>query len=164
MAPLVVRPLEEGDRRWARAFLAKRWGSEVVAAHGHLFRPAEHQGFVVEMDREAVGLVTYRMDGSADCEVLTIDSTTEGLGVGTALMDAVVQRSTAAGCARVWLITTNDNLDALRFYQKRGFRLVALRPAAIERARDMKPEIPALGRHGIPIRDELELELPLAEG
>jgi hypothetical protein len=61
----------------------------------------------------------------------------------------------------VWLTTTNDNLDALRFYQRRGFRISAVRPRAVERARaTLKPEIPEVGAYGIPVRDEIDLELP----
>jgi hypothetical protein len=62
----------------------------------------------------------------------------------------------------VWLVTTNDNLVALRFYQRRGFRLSALRPGAVDEARRrLKPAIPDAGAFGIPLRDELELELRL---
>ena len=62
------------------------------------------------------------------------------------------------GCRRVWLITTNDNLDALRFYQRRGYHLWKLHVGGIARDRKLKPEIPAIGEHGIFINDELELE------
>ena len=60
------------------------------------------------------------------------------------------------------LITTNDNVDALRFYQRRGFVLTELRPGAVDESRRMKPQIPLVGAYGIPIRDELVLvrELP----
>jgi ribosomal protein S18 acetylase RimI-like enzyme len=91
--------------------------------------------------------------------VLSIDSLREGAGVGSALLAAAVAAARAAGCARAYLITTNDNMRALRFYQRRGFALVALRPRAIERARALKPSIPLVGFGGIPLRDELELEL-----
>jgi len=57
--------------------------------------------------------------------------------------------------------TTNDNLNALRFYQKRGFVLAAVYPEAIERARKIKPTISLIGYEGIPLRDEIELEMPL---
>jgi Acetyltransferase (GNAT) family len=70
-------------------------------------------------------------------------------------------RPREAGCRRVWLITTNDNLRALRFYQRRGFRLVAVHPDALARSRELKPSIPEIGLDGIPLRDELELELLL---
>jgi ribosomal protein S18 acetylase RimI-like enzyme len=86
------------------------------------------------------------------------------LGTGTALLQAAVRAATAAGCARVWLITTNDNLTALRFYQRRGFRLVAVHAGAVEAARGQKPSIPTSGEHGISLRDELQLELPLEPG
>ncbi len=77
------------------------------------------------------------------------------------LIEAVKQAAVSAGCRRLWLITTNDNLHALRFYQKRGFRLVAVYPNALEESRRLKPEIPLVGLDGIPLRDELELELAL---
>jgi hypothetical protein len=57
------------------------------------------------------------------------------------------------------VLTTNDNVDALRFYQRRGFRLAELHPGAVDEARArLKPEIPRVGDHGIPLRDELMLE------
>jgi hypothetical protein len=59
----------------------------------------------------------------------------------------------------LWLVTTNDNTHALRFYHRLGFRLAALHPGAVEAARRLKPEIPLLGLDEIPIRDELELEI-----
>jgi hypothetical protein len=63
---------------------------------------------------------------------------------------------------RLWLVTTNDNVDALRFYQRRGFRLAELRPEAVTLSRRaLKPEIPMVGAHGIELRDELELDLEL---
>jgi ribosomal protein S18 acetylase RimI-like enzyme len=81
--------------------------------------------------------------------------------VGSALIAAVRAAAQAAGCRRLWLVTTNDNTRALRFYQKRGFRLAALYPNAMERYRRLKPQIPELGLDGIPLRDEIELEMTL---
>jgi len=142
--------------------IGDRWGGDTVVVHGHVFRPQDQPGFVaVEGDRP-VGLITYRIDDDGDCEVVTIDSLEEGTGIGTALVDSVAEEARRLGCRRLWLVTTNDNLSALRFYQRRGFELVAVRPGAVERSRDLKPEIPAVGQFGIPIRDELELELELA--
>jgi hypothetical protein len=65
------------------------------------------------------------------------------------------------GRGRLWLITSNDNLNAIRFYQRRGMRLTAVHRGAIDEARQIKPSIPLIGEHGIPIHDELELELRL---
>jgi ribosomal protein S18 acetylase RimI-like enzyme len=103
-------------------------------------------------------VLTYVLDGD-DCEVLTLHAAERFGGTGTALIEAVERLAADAGCARLWLITTNDNVDALRFYQRRGFRLVALHRGAVNDSRArLKPEIPRIGEHGIELRDELELE------
>src|SRR5918992_5184096 len=120
-----VRPLLDDDRPWARRLMAERWGGEEMVIRGRLYRPAEHQGFVAHVDGDRIGLLTYAIEGKA-CEVLSLDSLREGRGVGTALLEMVKDAAREAGCDRIRLITTNDNLDALRFYQKRGFVLVAL--------------------------------------
>ncbi|MBK9941693.1 MAG: GNAT family N-acetyltransferase [Kouleothrix sp.] len=158
MSEFPIRALSEADRAWVRRFIAEHWGDEVLIAHGQAFRPHEHAGFAAFDGESCVGLLTYRLE-RGECEVLSIDSLREGAGVGSALLAAAVAAARAAGCARAYLITTNDNMRALRFYQRRGFALVALRPRAIERARALKPSIPLVGFGGIPLRDELELEL-----
>ena len=68
-----------------------------------------------------------------------------------------------AGCSRIWLITTNDNLHALGFYQRRGFVIKAVHPNALDRSRELKPSIPLISENGIPLRDEIELEMSLAD-
>jgi N-acetylglutamate synthase-like GNAT family acetyltransferase len=105
--------------------------------------------------------VTYRLEGD-ECEVITLNSLIGGMGVGSALIEAIREVAVSAGCKRLWLITTNDNLAALSFYQKRGFVLVAVYRNVLEQSRRLKPEIPLVGMDGIPLRDELELELLLA--
>lgn len=155
-----IRPLREDDRDWLEGFVVERWGASTVVGHGRVYRVAELPGFVALEDDDRIGLVTFTIEDEA-CEVVTIDSLREGEGVGTALVRAVVDVACEAGCRRVWLITTNNNLRMLRFAQKRGFALVALHPGAVDESRGLKPEIPLLGANGIPIRDELELELPL---
>jgi len=154
-----VRPLGEADREWATGKLRELWGEGVVS-RGRLLDATVLPGFVAEGEGEPAGLLTYRIDGG-DCEVVTINAFPRGAGAGTALMEAVAVAARDAGCRRVWLITTNDNLRALRFYQRRGFRLAALHRDALARSRDLKPSIPEIGLDGIPLRDELELELRL---
>jgi GNAT superfamily N-acetyltransferase len=156
---VTVRPLGAGDREWARAKLTELW-DEIVVSRGRVHDPAALPGFVAEEGGEPVGLVTFRIDGG-ECEVVTINAFPKGGGAGTALIGAVAGAAREAGCARIWLITTNDNLRALRFYQRRGFRLAALHRDALARSRELKPSIPEIGLDGIPLRDELELELDL---
>lgn len=159
-APIAVAPLGPADRAWAARFLTERWGAPMVVAHGVAYRAEELPGFYAAYAGERAGLITYHVAGDA-CEVVSLDSARPGLGVGTALLDAVAAEARRWGCRRVWLITTNDNLRALGFYQRRGFALVAVRRGAVDEARKLKPEIPLVGDGGIPIRDEIELELLL---
>jgi ribosomal protein S18 acetylase RimI-like enzyme len=162
MNDFLVRSIHAQDRDWVESFVISHWGSEIVVAKGRVFRPAELDGFAAFKGKNPVGLLTYRIEGP-DCEIVTIDSTSEGKGIGTSLIDAVKGRAKAKGCRRLWLITTNDNLNGLGFYQRRGFRLVALYPNALDVSRKLKPQISMMAANGIPILDELELELELIE-
>jgi ribosomal protein S18 acetylase RimI-like enzyme len=125
-----------------------------------LLDPALLPGFVAEFGGEPAGLLTYRIEGG-ELEVVTLDSLVEGRGAGSRLIEAAIEVARTAGCGRVWLITTNDNLHALGFYQRRGFELAALHRDAIAHTRRLKPSISLMGMDRIPIRDELELEYRL---
>jgi len=159
---VTVRSLTDDDRPWLTGFMTERWAVPLAAGGGRLHRLDDLPGFAaVSADGAVAGVVTYLIEADA-CEVVSIDSVVQGEGVGTALLEATCEAAAAAGCRRVRLITTNDNLDALRFYQRRGFVLAELRPEAVDESRRMKPQIPPVGAYGIPIRDELVLvrELP----
>ncbi len=164
---VVVRPLSDAidgetasDRAWACALLAERWGSMRMVSRGVLYDLAQLPGLIAWLGGDRAGLLTYRLDGTA-CEVMSLDSVIGGAGVGSALLEAVQAIARAEGCRRVWLITTNDNTPALRYYQRRGFALVALHCRAVDAARALKPEIPLTGVDDIPLRDEIELEILL---
>jgi len=131
-------------------------GGRLQARRGELLDVLALPGFVAETDGERVGLLTYRLDDEG-CEVAVLVALRRQGGIGSALLDAL--RAEVGESARLWVVTTNDNLDALRFYQRRGFVLRALRPGAVDEARrSLKPHIGRVGEHGIPLRDELELE------
>jgi ribosomal protein S18 acetylase RimI-like enzyme len=155
-----IEPLSEGDRGWVRSLLREHWGDARVVSRGRVHQADQLPGFVATQENQPVGLVTYRVEGDA-CEIVSLDSLVEGSGIGSALIEAVKEAASAAGCRRLWLITTNDNAHALRFYQRRGFVLAALHRNALERSRELKPEIPLIGMDGIPLWDEIELEMIL---
>jgi ribosomal protein S18 acetylase RimI-like enzyme len=156
---LTVREVEDGEREWLADVLREAWG-EVVVSRGRLIDATVLPAVVCERGGRAVGVATYE-PGETDCELVTIDAFRPNGGVGSALLAAVEDAARACGCRRLWLITTNDNLDALRFYQRRGMRIAAVHTGAIEVSRSLKPSIPVTGHFGIEIRDELELEKSL---
>ena len=151
--PRPVR-LRAADRPWVEAFVAREWGAPEVVARGVVYRPAELDGFKAVSEGQTVGLVTLHVEGDT-CEVVTLNSLLPG--AGAALLQAADRYARARGCARLRLITTNDNLEAVRWYQRRGLRIAAVYPGAVEAARRIKPQIPPTGAHGIPVRDEVEL-------
>jgi ribosomal protein S18 acetylase RimI-like enzyme len=137
-----------------------RWGSAVVVTRGRVHDAPRLPGFVALRNRKPAGLATYRIDGM-ECELVTLDSLEPRLGIGTALVEAVAGEARASGCSRLWLVTTNDNLAAVRFYQGLGFHIAAIHLDALDVSRRLKPEIPSTGIDGIPLTDEIELDLSL---
>lgn len=155
-----ILPIFSEDREWIPAFIASRWGSESVIVHETIYYPAELCGHFAREPVKIVGLVTYIIkDGK--CEIVSLDSISPGRGIGTRLIEAVKKDAIKAWSRLLWLITTNDNLDTLRFYQRRGFQIVKIYPNAVARSRTQKPSIPLIGEYGIPIRDEIELVIYL---
>lgn len=160
---ITIRPITEQDRAWVLDIFVKHWGRDIMVNRGITHYAAHLPGFVAERNGERVGLVTYDVrDGK--CEIVSLNSLRQGQGIGGMLIDAMKDLARQRQCKRLWLTTTNDNLNALRFYQKRGFALVAVHHDAITEARQLKPEIPLIGYDGIPVRDELELEMIVDNG
>jgi GNAT superfamily N-acetyltransferase len=160
-APRTIRPLRDDEREELARVVAESWGSSSLVSRGTVHDARDLPCLVATDGSRWLGVAAYRFAGD-ECELVLIEAFERGRGTGTALLDAAIREARAAAAKRLWLVTTNDNLDALRFYQRRGMRLVCVRPGAITQARQLlKPEIPLTGDHGIPIRDELELELPL---
>jgi GNAT superfamily N-acetyltransferase len=156
-----ARPIEPDDWEWAIEQWNERWGSVRVVSRGHLYDASTLPAFVVEHEGRLVGLTTYEVRDD-ECEIVTIDAFEEHIGIGTVLVEAVDDEARRRGCRRLWLVTTNDNLPALRFYQRRGFALAHVHRNALEVSRRLKPEISEIGLYDIPLRDELELERDLS--
>jgi ribosomal protein S18 acetylase RimI-like enzyme len=126
-----------------------------MIVHGDMVGYDEVDGFIFG---DWLGLVTFRLMGD-DLEITSLNSLQEGRGIGTALVQATLEEAKNRKCAGVWLTTTNDNLHALGFYQKRGFKLIALYPDALDESRKLKPGIPLIGMNNIPLRDEIVLQI-----
>lgn len=159
-----VRELHDDERAWLRATLSELWSGDVVVGRGRRWAHGEQPALVaVDASGERVGVATYAVEGDT-AELVTLNALRPGTGAGRRLVEAVAAVARAAGAVRLRVMTTNDNLAALRLYQRAGFRLAELRPGAVDEARRaLKPGIPLTGNDGIPIRDEIDLVLDLAE-
>lgn len=155
-----IRPLDETFRSWAHDLIDRKWGPPGIVTRGRLHDTAQLSGFVAVENDIPIGLITFHIGGN-ECEIISLNSLKEKQGIGSSLVDAVTKEAKSNGCHRVLVITTNDNMDALRFYQKRGFHIRTVNPNALKTSRKLKPTIPLIGIDGIPLRDEIELEIIL---
>lgn len=159
-APIItVRDLEPDDHDWADALIAAHQGSRMTARLGELLDPLLLPGLVAEVDGARVGLMTVHESPDAGLEVLTLHASPRGTGAGSVLLETALQVAGASGHPRLWLVTTNDNVDAIGFYLRHGLRVAAVHAGAVDADRALKPEIPAANPdNGLPIRDLVELE------
>ena len=155
-AELRVRALRDDERAWAARGPGRELG-RVVIGGGREHRPAELPALVAEADGERAGLATYLIE-DADCELVTLDALTVGGGIGGALVEAVADDRPRG---RLHAPAPDHHqrqppraapLPAPRLRARRGA------PGRGRRPRRRKPQIPATGHAGIPIRDELVLE------
>lgn len=145
-----------------RMFMCKNWGSSLMVSRGREHQLEELPGFVALLDDRIIGIITYEVIGNM-CEIVSLDSFEERKGIGTKLVDCVLQVAKEGECQGVWVITTNDNMNALRFYQKRNFMMTNIYVNAVEEARKIKKEIPRIGYDNIPILHEIQLDYCLAK-
>ncbi len=155
-----IRRIDQASRERINAFIVRQWYTMQMVVHGESIDLGNAEGYYACEDNEIIGLITYRIIGK-EMEILSLDSLREGRGIGTGLLDTAVAKAKESGLHRIMLVTTNDNLAALRFYQKRGFDMFRLCRNALDQARKIKPEIPLTGMDGIPLKHEIELEMIL---
>jgi ribosomal protein S18 acetylase RimI-like enzyme len=152
--------ITDSDRDEVARFIERHWRSRVVMSRGRAFQPHLGSGIIERRDGRLVGLLTYHVDNEG-MEVLTLNSVLEGQGIGSALMLDAIEAARRNGCPKLWLTTTNDNLKAIGFYQRLGFRMTSINLGVVDEARKVKPQIPTHGERGVEIHDEIVMELPL---
>ncbi len=160
MNSIQIRPKTAADVEWAEAFLKHQSNTAhlpTVAGEMNILSPT---GWIAEVDSEPVGLLLCHFQNDV-CHIVSFNVSRKRMGVGESLLNHVESQAAAVGCKKLTCVISNDNLNALRFLQKRGFHLVAIRARAIEERRKHTPTIQLTGEHGIPLRDELILEKDL---
>lgn len=157
-----IRTISHENRNEINDFINSRWFSTVMVVRGKLIDMTILDGFAAYEDEKIIGLVTYKISGT-ECEIMSLDSLIEKQGIGTALVNKVIEAARDNKCTKIKLITTNDNINALRFYQKRGFDMVKLYRNALDISRKLKPSIPLFGEFDIPLKHEIEFEMDLSK-
>ncbi len=153
-----IMKISKENQKEVEAFFQANWGSSIIVSRGKIHHANDLSGYILYENNHINGLITYFVDNK-ECEIVSLDSLSEKKGNGTKLLNLAINAAKNHNCNRVCLMTTNDNTNAIRYYQKRGFMIKDLYLNAIERSRAIKPEIPLYGFDGIPILHEIEFEL-----
>jgi len=153
-----IREIESNDVKFIEQSLKENWGSVNIVTRGKIYDASKFPGFVAEDEETIYGFITYRQEGD-EIEIISLNSFKERIGIGSSLVNAVKEMAEIKSRKKIWLITTNDNYPAVSFYQRRGFNVKKIHKNAIEKSRKLKPEIPTHGVGGVPIRDEIEMEI-----
>lgn len=152
-----IERIDSVNREMVNAFIREHWYNTTMVIRGKQIDMTHTEGFFLREKENIVGLLTYIVYDSI-LEITSLDSLRENQGIGSALVNMAVREAGERGLQKIVLITTNDNIDAIRFYQKRGFDMVRLFHNAVDAARKLKPEIPLIGENAIPLHHEIEFE------
>jgi N-acetylglutamate synthase-like GNAT family acetyltransferase len=139
--------------------IIRGWGSDIIVSRGKVYRSEDLEGILVYEDNKIIGLGLYYIKNS-ECEIVLLETFIEKKGIGTQIIEEIKEVAKTNNCKRIFVITTNNNIGALKFYQKRGFNFSNIYINAMEESRKIKPEIPK-EYGGIEIRDEIEFEMKL---
>jgi len=157
---VILRETSKNDSSTIKKLVDKRWGGEPLIIRGEKYYPSSLDGIIALKKEQVVGFLIYDIQNKI-CEIVVFEVFEKHKGIGTSILNKLIEIAKDKDCDRLHLMTTNDNLDALRFYQRRGFRICSIHINSMEISRKIKPSIPEIGDYGIPIRDEIDLELSI---
>ena len=157
---MIFQDINKQNRPAVNQFIQEYWFSTEMVIRGKLVDMTVLDGIAVFEENTILGLLTYEI-ANEECEIISLDSKCENHGIGSELIKRMVEIARGQGCRKLKLITTNDNINAIKFYQKRGFDMIRLYHNALEVSRRLKPSIPMFGEYGIPLMHEIEFEMLL---
>ncbi len=149
------------DKTVLARFLTQKWGHDGVVVMGKVWGSKDLNSIAAYDENEQLLAVAGWTVKGDTLLLASIDSIFERNGVASVLIDAIVEHAKSLNAKRVRAVVTNDNFEAMRFYQRRNFRFTALYVNAADAYRAIFQDTPKTGYYGIPIRDTLELELIL---
>jgi ribosomal protein S18 acetylase RimI-like enzyme len=158
---LVVRYKTFNDKELVNSELKELWGSEIIVTPSGVYKDVDTlDGIILEYEGKFAGMILYTIQKS-EMEIVEIHVKVHGIAIGSELLQHAKLVAYKNKCRRIWVSTSNDNLNAMRFYQKRGFNMINIYIGFMDEVRRYKPELPQIGIDGIPLLHLIELELIL---
>jgi N-acetylglutamate synthase-like GNAT family acetyltransferase len=140
--------------------IIKGWGSDILVSKGKTYKTEDLDGILTYDNNKIIGLGLYYIKNN-ECEIVLLETFLQNKGIGTQIIEKIKEVAKIKNCKRIWLITSNDNIDAIKFYQRKGFNIANIYKNAMDKSRELKPSIPLIGNYEIPIRDEIEFEIKI---
>jgi GNAT superfamily N-acetyltransferase len=162
MNDITLRLTTPDDTKLITQLMDKYWGGEPLVIRARNYYPSKLNGLIATRGSDIAGFLFFGIQKNS-CEIVVFEVFDKFIGLGTLMLNRLINLVKKKGCERIFLMTSNDNLDALRFYQRRGFHICGIHLDSVKESRKMKPAIPLNGEYGIPLRDEIDLEMLLAE-
>ena len=154
---LIGKGIKDND---AVSKIIKGWGSDILVSRGKTYRTGDLEGILKYKKNKIIGLGLYYIKNN-ECEIVLLETFIQKKGIGTEITEKIKEIAKTKNCKRIWLITSNDNIDAIKFYQRKGFNIANFYKNAMDESRRLKPAIPLIGNYDIPIRDEIEFEIKI---
>ncbi|RQO65961.1 GNAT family N-acetyltransferase [Pedobacter sp. KBW06] len=152
----MVEKVTGEEKETVKKLFIDNWNTDFMISNGKIHKIDHLESYLYKNEKGILGIITYCIENN-EIEIVSLDSFAENKGIGTALVNTVVQKFKEGGFSRLWLITTNDNLHALKFYQRRNFTISKIHLDAVKKARNIKPSIPLYAENNISIEHEIEL-------
>ncbi len=160
LPPVLVREATDSDRAAARELFTRDFGRTKIVAYSEVMDIDQMPALVAVRYEEPSGALAYRLHGDAlHIVALATDPMWQRSGVGGHLVAEAELLARRLNLRRLVVSTTNDNLPALYFYQRRGYRMTDFVPNSII----MHTGQEVSGFAGILVRDEIRLEKTLEE-
>jgi len=151
-----IIPTDHQNRNQVNTFIAEHWGGTLMVICGEEVDVAGYPGFTAMEENSVVGVVRYRIQGDLG-EIILLHSLVKRSGRGKSMLAEAERAAYRNGCTLMKVVTTNDNIDALRFYQRCGYDLVKVHYNSMDLVRRIKPYVPLVGEYGLPLKSEMEL-------
>jgi len=148
------------DEKALSELIKQSWRSDIIVSRGKKYKVEDLEGILTYENEKIIGLGLYYIK-NRECEIVLLEALFQKQGIGTKIIEKIKEIAITNKCKRIWLITSNDNINAIKFYQRRGFFISNFYKNAMEESRKLKPEIPLIGEYEIPIKDEIEFEIEI---
>ena len=159
LPPVLVREATDADRAAVRALFEQDFGRTKIVAFEEVMDIDAMPALVAVLYADPSGALAYRLLGDAlHIVALATDPMWQRSGVGGYLVAEAELMARRLKLSRLVVSTTNDNLPALYFYQRHGYRLTGVVPDSVV-AHTHQTQA---GFGGIPVKDEIRLEKRLA--